>query len=343
LGGRSFDKLGRNLIGVFNSSERAAKPQMLVRYPHDGFILGTSRMTYIDPTTIKGYKLFNAAFSAATPEEILDFLRLYAFDQKLTIVGLDFLMFNESYLPLVPDSFKSVVSPQTSTKPLTYAHITDLRDYLLSWNVTWNSVKALGEALLGINPPFLMPAGNRNADQKLAEDKRVSKPDDRDAIEYWRTQTLHNFHYSEARLAVLQQIKRLLQDRRISLIVLITPDNDSFISLIREIELYPTYLKFRQDVRRIFPDAFDFSESQWSGIDYRFKNDPGHFLPTVGTEMIEDVLAAHDARARRGQVRSHANSSRGCWHYTRCWFIVASLTGAASDRPSKARSHVVID
>lgn len=78
-----------------------------------------------------------------------------------------------------------------------------------------------------------------------------------------------------------------------------SPDNDSFIPLIHELGLYPIYLKFRQDVCRIFPDAFDFSESQWSGIDYRFKNDPGHFLPTVGTEMIEELLAAHNARARR--------------------------------------------
>ena len=52
--------------------------------PREWLILGTSRMTYIDPTTIKGYKLFNAAFSAATPEEILDFLQLYAFDHAIS-------------------------------------------------------------------------------------------------------------------------------------------------------------------------------------------------------------------------------------------------------------------
>jgi hypothetical protein len=48
-----FDKLGRNQIGVYSSSERDAKPQMIIRYPHDGIILGTSRMTYVDSTMIK--------------------------------------------------------------------------------------------------------------------------------------------------------------------------------------------------------------------------------------------------------------------------------------------------
>ncbi len=296
-----FDKLGRNQIGVYNSSEIDAKPHMLVRYPHDGLILGTSRMTYVDPTTIKGHRFFNAAFSAATPEEILDFLQLYAFDQRLVVLGLDFLMFNESYLPLDPNPFKSAVSPQTFAKPLTYAEFNDLRDYVLSWNVTWNSAKALVESLFGVNPPFLMPAGNRNARRKLAEDARLTAADDGEAIEYWRTHTLHDFHYSQARIAALAQIKQLLRDRHIPLIVLITPDNASFIRLIHELGLYPEYLTFREDVRGVFPNAFDFSESRWSGIDYRFKNDTGHFLPSAGAEMMAEVLAGHHEATPNGE------------------------------------------
>jgi alginate O-acetyltransferase complex protein AlgI len=288
-----FDKLGNNQIGVYSSSERDAKPQMIVRYPHDGLILGTSRMTYVDPTMIGAHRFFNAAFSAATPEEILDFLRLFAVDQKLVVVGLDFMMFNESYLPLKPDTFKAVRSLQTSSKAMTWSDVRDLRDYLLSWNVTWSSIKALLQNWLDIYSPFLMPAGNRNARNQLAQNARISGPDDREAVEYWRTNTLRDFRYSQARLAALEQIKELLRQRRIPLIVLITPDNSSFIALIEELGLYPLYLKFRKDVREVFPDVFDFSESRWSDIDYRFKSDTGHFLPQAGAEMMAEVLSAH--------------------------------------------------
>jgi len=301
-----FDKLGHNLIGVYNSSERDAKPQMLVRYPHDGLILGSSRMTFIDPRTIRGYRFFDGAFSDAMPEEMLDFFRVYATNEKLVVIGLDFQMFNETYAPIRPDRFKPIAPPDATPNFWQLIESSDLRDYLLSWNVTWNSAKALAENLIGINPPFLMPAGNRNARKRLAEDARVTTPDDGDSIEYWRTHLLYNFRYSAARLAILQQIKELLQDRHTALIVLTTPDNTSFVALIHEMGLYELYLLYRQDIRKIFPDAFDFSESRWSALVYRFKNDPGHFLPQTGTEMMQEVLAAHVKLERREKVRQGA-------------------------------------
>lgn len=298
-----FDKLGRNQIGIYNSSERDAKPQMLVRYPHDALIVGTSRMTFVDPTAIKDYRFFNAAFSEATPEEILDFLSLYAVDQRLVVLGLDFMMFNEVFLPLRANPF-TAVAPANGGAPLaSYADVKALRNYLLSWNVTWNTVKTLAQGLLDVNPPVLMPAGNRNAKQKLADDARVTVPDDSDAVEYWRTKTLRDFRYSQARIVALEQIKTLLGERHIPLIVLITPDNASFIALIHELGLYPTYLKFRADMRTIFPDAFDFSESRWSGIDYRFKSDPGHFLPATGLDMMTEILAGRGKLERNRAVK----------------------------------------
>src|SRR5262245_20735908 len=69
-----FDRLGRNWLGLYSSSERDTKPKMIRMYPHEGFIVGTSRVTFIEPTLIKSYRLFNAGFSQALPEEIFNFL-----------------------------------------------------------------------------------------------------------------------------------------------------------------------------------------------------------------------------------------------------------------------------
>lgn len=292
-----FGKLGRNHIGIYNSSERLAKPQMIKLYPHDGLIVGTSRMAYIDPTTIKGYRLFNAAFSAATPEEILNFLQVYAVDQRLVILGLDFWMFIESFLPPAADQF-APPSSESSVFSGGYDDIKQLHDYLLSWNVVVNSVKATANAFFDIEPPVLLPAGNRNAQKKLADDALVTIPDDREAVDYWRTKTLANFQYSETRLDVLKNIGTLMKKRGIPMKVFITPDNESFINLIRQMNLYPFYLRFRAEVRQAFPESIDFSESQWSELKYRFKNDPGHFLPSTGAALIEDVLAGSHGPAK---------------------------------------------
>jgi len=110
-----FGKLRRNEIAIYSSSEREAKPQMIHVNPHDGIVVGSSRVTYIDPSSIDRYRLFNAGFSEAMPEEILEFLKLFAVKQRLVVAALDFIMFNERNYPMRKDAFAGIAPfPKTS-------------------------------------------------------------------------------------------------------------------------------------------------------------------------------------------------------------------------------------
>jgi hypothetical protein len=285
-----FNRLGRNQLGVYSSSERDAKPQMIRRYPHDGIIIGTSRVANIDPLLIHGYTLFDAAFSDAMPEEILNFLRVFAVGQKLVIIGLDFLMFNERESPLNFSTFRDLTPINAELAAPTFKTVKRARDYLLSWNVFVSSLKTiLANTTVRREPPFLLPAGNRNF-----QSKNYSGPviDYSETLNYWRTHTLFDFRYSQERLEILRSIKALLQERKIPYIIFINPENERLMDLIRTVGLYPLNLRFRRDVRDIFPDLVDLSESKWKAVDYYRKKDPGHYFPEIGAEMVNEMIAA---------------------------------------------------
>jgi hypothetical protein len=84
-----------NADGVFYSTERQFKASQINHFPHDALLLGTSRFTHIDPKKLKCRKFFNAAFSGASLEEIIEFVKKFVGERELIILGLDFQMFED--------------------------------------------------------------------------------------------------------------------------------------------------------------------------------------------------------------------------------------------------------
>lgn len=290
-----FDRLGRNWLGLYSSVERDTKPKMIRTYPHDGFMIGTSRVTYIEPTLIKSYRLFNAAFSQALPEEMLNFLKVFAVNEKLIVIGLDFMTFNEREYPMKMDTFLHL---QEEARPTLTEQLQRDRDYLLSWNVFVSSLRTAGMNMFTKRePPFIQPSGARNFERAL---RLFSAPviDYSDTIEYWRVHTLFQFQYSEARLDVLRSIRDLLEQRAIPYIVFINPENVRLMDLIKEMGLYEQNLRFRRDVLSIFPQSVDLSESRWANVEFYLQKEPGHYLPDVGAQMVNDMIAARPDLAR---------------------------------------------
>jgi hypothetical protein len=300
-----FDRLGRNQLGVYSSSERDAKPQMIQVYRHDGIVIGSSRITYIDPELVHNYALFNAGFSQAMPEEIYDFIRLFGQHEKIVIIGLDFLMFNEREFPLSVGAFAHVHPVEiVDSRSFTFEDAQHLRDYLVSWNVFVSSLRTLvSGAITRREPPFLSLAGNRNAEVALKRDAATTM-DYSETIAYWRTNILFDFQYSVKRIDILREMQRFLKERGIPYIVFINPENARVMDLIRSLGLYGLDLKFRSDVAGVFPDLVDLSESKWAATDFYFKRDPGHYLPAAGSAMINEMIEA------RADLR-RSNNGRG--------------------------------
>ena len=187
-----FGKLGRNEIGIYSSSERDAKPQMIHVYPHGGIVVGSSRVTYIDPSSIDRNRLFNAGFSEAMP---LEFLKLFAVKQRLVVVALDFTMFNERNYPVRKDAFAGIAPitpPDDTARSLpTYKEIRSLREYLISRDVLVSTIKTLVAGVwIGRKTPFLGPAGNRNAREAAAKNARMRELDYGATLEHWRARPL---------------------------------------------------------------------------------------------------------------------------------------------------------
>ena len=296
-----FDRLGLNNSGIYSASERTAKPRLIETYRHDGLIVGSSRVTYIDPRDIDGYQLFNAGFSQAMPEEIAEFLRLFAVRQRLVVIGLDFFMFNEREYPPRGPAFADVVPADRTVAPAptTYKDVHDLRNYLVSRNVLASTVKTMiARARTEGPPPYLEAAGNRNPEEKFTADRSTERMDCTEVVSYWRTHVLYDFRYSDARVSILKDLGKMLEQRQEKYIVFINPEVTCLMDLIKEMGLYPLNLKFRRDVASIFPVMFDLSEGKWSDAKHYFRSDPGHYFPSAGAAMLNRMIGDALSRPR---------------------------------------------
>ena len=94
-----FNELKRNTIGLYFSTERQAKSD-IVKSPHDAVLLGSSKAGRINPKTLNCYTFYNASFDAAMPEEIYLYLKRYITHERLVMIELDFYMFNERQWPV---------------------------------------------------------------------------------------------------------------------------------------------------------------------------------------------------------------------------------------------------
>ena len=88
-----FGFFGVNRTGYYFNSEREFKLQQVDIVPHDGLLLGNSKMAYVDPDDLPGYEFFNAAFSGAKPLEMLQFLEVHSEGVDKVALALDIRMF----------------------------------------------------------------------------------------------------------------------------------------------------------------------------------------------------------------------------------------------------------
>lgn len=273
-----FGRLGFNRLGIFVSSEREAKAAMIHTVPHDTLLLGSSKVAYIDPNTISDHTVFNAAFPSALPEEIRDFLKFHAATEPTVIIGLDFYMFNERAHPMRPTIFKPSFPIMANA------------EYLLSLPVLKSSIKTVWDSAIRHEQPFISPAGNRNAAPMLARNDTMAKPDFAPVISTLLDTDYRDVAYSTARLEILRQIKALAEERGSRLIVFLNPQSTD---LTRALAPHTRAMveRYRADMRAVFPDVRDFTDSRFSEANAFFRFDPYHYLPTVGTEMINEALS----------------------------------------------------
>lgn len=275
------DRFGNNFLGIYVDSDRPSKAKLVKLWPHDALLIGSSKVGFIDPTTLTGRRFFNGSMVAASPEEIYSFLKHHGGQARFVAIGFDLFMFNETREKLLTiDRF----APGSESEIAWY-------DYLLSLDTGIDSVTNILKRLRG-EPPVLMPHGQRNPWHIERADSAFSAPAFERSLNELRKNHFGDFVYAEERVEWMRRIKALLDERGQEHLIFLNPLNRNVLEMLREIPAGQGLDRLRRDVRAIFPDAVDLTDSRWSADEYFFFADPFHYRPRTGTEFLNHLLTA---------------------------------------------------
>lgn len=284
-----FERFMTDPTNVSTNRERESKPWFIKSSPHNAVLIGTSKLAYVDPDDVDTpeLKFFNASFAGAVPEEMYSFLRLFVPRARLVVISLDIITMNEDTWSLRPTDWG-----QRSFQDAAIAGW----DYLTSHEALKMSIIY---ALNGRPERSMLKAnGARHAPGELARSDAMTTTAFEGPLATLRGAAFDGFNYSEARIGYLEKIKKLLDDRHIKHIVLISPESEAMLDMIERSGNKWALERFRADVKGIFPDAVDYSRSWMSDNSNFLKFDPLHYLPTAGEKMVREALERHTKRLR---------------------------------------------
>jgi len=279
------------------------KKKQVSKYPHDTLLVGSSKAESINPADITAATIFNASTPGAAIPGMLRFVDDYGENAANILIGIDFYMIN-------PDPLSK--GEQVSEPPASQVASDAKEDafaklrYVLSWQSIQNSVRTV-EYRIAQRPPKFLANGWRTRPHVAEPGPVDSRPTERSiltqrdkAIIYrsWSNvmAVLKNQHfamhpYSDASLIRLQDFKKRAEAHGKKVTIFINPLSPCVIEMAKELESYANIIKFRHSVMTMFPDAFDFSESQFSRKENFRINDPYHYKRDVGAELIHTILA----------------------------------------------------
>ena len=308
-----YNELGRNKIGLYYSTERQAKKEIL-KYEHDAILIGSSRTRTTPPEKLLGYKFYNASFPLIVPEEIYYFLKKYVWKEKLVVIGLDFEMFNETVLP-----FREM--DQWNDRQF------GLMEYVMGFNVFHDSIGSLYKKYVLKEGPLIAQdghyvkqdivnaevAGIRNmfSTAKVIDPQKgminpkelqeiqeilggVVSPGYRGSMAFLASHHFRRFVFSKKRMDYLMRIKKSLDERGIKCIVFVGPYNEDVLAMMQRKGYMEMFEEWKKELRSIFVNFYDESCCQYSGRSNFGATDPQHYRPEVGVEFLNKILNDHE-------------------------------------------------
>lgn len=267
--------LRANLAYAYHSNERELKSMMVDSGTYDGLLIGTSKITYINPADLKFRgKILNAAFSGAMPEEILYFLEEKNPKVKWIGLGLDPFVFNESAFPF---NERKENLKYFSKSPL------QILTYLLSLDTGMYSLGGIARRAIGKSPLY-HATGARNATlrEKLYENREDASTEK--TLETIRAVHFGNYRLSERRIRILQDIQLWADRNNVRLIVWLDPVQQDVAAIIHN-QMGADRRILTAALRRSFHTFIDLSDSFPKSSHY-FKKDPFHYRPETGAEFF---------------------------------------------------------
>lgn len=275
-------RLGRNTLGIYHSAEFEYKVTRLPAAVFDGVLIGSSKIANIDPEWISRKKLFNAAFSGALPEEMFLFLRANRehLRGKFVVIGFDFFMFNER---TKSKRGAELISPSG----------TDILSYLLSMRSSYFSLQTLLKYARGERAKIKVN-GARYINDLIEEDQSLTAPDYGEKIPAILRSLYGQYDFSYRRVGRMHALRQLLERYGIAYKVILNPQNKVLIAALEGAGLRDAFDTYRGELRSVFPDLIDLSQSELSMPEHFFHQSPFYFRPAVMRDMVGRALQAMD-------------------------------------------------
>lgn len=274
-----FGVFGNSTGGIYKFEERAFKARQAATYPHDVLLLGSSKTAVFDPDHLPGARIFNGAFAAAQPQEILRFLEDYGGTARTVVIGLDPYMFNQYF----PAWRQSIFRPRGWR---------EVMHYTFSFQVLLAGIDGTARRWLG-QPPLVQADGQWNrADWDRRQEAGGDFAPERTAVlRRLARENYRNFTFAEVRVETLRRIRRLLERRGQGFRVFINPLEVCALALFDAPRRAAELGRFRAAVREVFPEALDYSASAYSVPANFYAFDPYHLRTSVSARLIGEVLA----------------------------------------------------
>jgi hypothetical protein len=278
-----FGYYGRAPFGLFDDGySREFKPAVILRYPHDVTIMGTSKTIQIDPDRINECTVYNASFNGARIEEILYFVERYLPPDTFVLIGLDLFSFKDE--PMRESKFGRKTPGR-------------LAQFTLSIQAVRTAVKTLKQwgrnEIVGVKMN-----GARETDAMVAMDSQRENYSYSEYFKFISNSLYKDFRLSKDRFAVLERIREILEKRRQPYAAFINPIGNSGLRYFAENGLSPHFEEFRHRVKSILPDAYDFNDGRYGSDRLYYKTDPMHYLPETGRRFITEILSEQGCRPR---------------------------------------------
>ncbi|SHG44902.1 hypothetical protein SAMN02745221_00250 [Thermosyntropha lipolytica DSM 11003] len=270
--------------------ERAQKTNYVKFHPfaYDALLLGSSRVTYINPYDFSGLKVYNYGVNNMLPEEYYDYIE-YAKKKRgkefdYIIIGLDFWTTNQN---------KELPSP--IKEPAFYIKQAESFGYrykmLFSYDTYKLSRKNYLAAARSYPVDYFYDRRLVKHLRRLSEEERKAKIEN--AVAVYRDRLYRDYTYVSY-AETFRQLKRANPHTRF--IVFTTPESLPLLELIEEQNLTPYYQQWLRENVEVFGEVYHFSYPNSVTTSLANYYDASHFYPHVGAWIAERLLG----REKRG-------------------------------------------
>ena len=273
-----FGYFGTNSVGYYFSSERQFKRNLVKTRSYNAIVLGDSRIAYTDTSAVKHpkYVFVNGGIGGSDLAEQVALLKSSQLERlELAILGLQYADLNGCADTELTSSFW------------------DALRFSASWTQLLYAIEAVQARARGDSPSYRAD-GTRSATSKRFAEAMVDSKTNRyrQKVEEHRKAPGTRLQLHDRCRALLADAKRMADKHGFDLVVVFLPRNSDLFTVVdrnniaRRGQIYALV----SELKGITPNVVDLTESRLGESSNFWSDDPIHFRPEIGAEIIETAI-----------------------------------------------------